>query len=373
MQYCRQPTNETLVARIKSTKPLWLQLSTSSAPLDRKVHAIVMAAWPRALHAVSVTHVGQNHFKQVRAGALRGLRMRKPGVSPLVQLSLLQDPLTDPEFYTIRATVRDFRTFATPAFWEHLSDKDSHRSRAGPGKLLLQRIARLQWSVLPNGQVLDHIGEFNILDLAWKELDIRMRHSWQIVIGTTVSSRKGFSGLAQVDAQVTKKSFHQLGQEEQALLRVVLNGTFFPNDAIAHMQVDQTPQCSFCQVPDSVHHRHWSCVAFAPHRAELDHEVLETLPFISDCWATRSWATRPPDEPLWRNLLCDAGVIQFPSRTECLSIPGDDPLMMFTDGSALFPQWPRARFAAWAVVLVDTQDPLQGRTIARGHVRTRSK
>lgn len=84
--------------------------------------------------------------------------------------------------------------------------------------------------------------------------------------GATVSSREGFTGLAQVATQVTKK-----------FLRVVLNGTFFTNDAITHMQVDQAPLRSFCQAP--------------------------------------------------------------------------------------------ARFAAWTVVLVDPQDPLEGHAIARGNVR----
>ena len=72
LQTSRRFSNRTQVDRIKALEDRWPRLAASPAPFAQKVRALSTAAWPSALHAVSITPVGESHFSSLRSNAHEG-------------------------------------------------------------------------------------------------------------------------------------------------------------------------------------------------------------------------------------------------------------------------------------------------------------
>ena len=77
--FSRHCHNAELQKRLARLPPVWVRLRASHGPYRYKVAAIHMMAWPRALHGISVVHLGACHYKVLRAGALRGLKADRKG------------------------------------------------------------------------------------------------------------------------------------------------------------------------------------------------------------------------------------------------------------------------------------------------------
>ena len=68
MNLSKQATNATLTRRLSSLDPLWMRLRMSTAPARQKVSALATAAWPKAFYGIANVHVGESHFRRLRAG-----------------------------------------------------------------------------------------------------------------------------------------------------------------------------------------------------------------------------------------------------------------------------------------------------------------
>lgn len=106
--FTRHSWNSTLQQRLKTMPRVWTLLRASLSPYVHKLKALQILGWPRALHGVSVVHVGQCQFKALRSGALKGLRADRKGANPFLHLAA-GHVLADPEAWTIFQSVRDAR------------------------------------------------------------------------------------------------------------------------------------------------------------------------------------------------------------------------------------------------------------------------
>ena len=66
--------NAELQKRLTRMPQVWVRLKASHSPYKHKITALHMMAWPKALHGISVVHLGEQHFKVLRSGASKALR-----------------------------------------------------------------------------------------------------------------------------------------------------------------------------------------------------------------------------------------------------------------------------------------------------------
>ena len=85
----------------------------------------------------------------------------------------------------------------------------------------------------PAPDVAASTGSHALLKMArMSELVLRSVEAWQRTTARSVANRPGFQGLATADFDLTRRSPCSLPAPDQAAMRVVLNGTFFTQDAL---------------------------------------------------------------------------------------------------------------------------------------------
>ena len=97
---------------------------------------------------------------------MRGLRLRKGGSSPLLQLGLIEEFATDPLVWAVQATVRAFREHVDVEQLSTLAcavgGNTAHH--AGPCGVLVERLALFGWSISGQAVVVDQFGPFSVLE-----------------------------------------------------------------------------------------------------------------------------------------------------------------------------------------------------------------
>ena len=348
LQTSRRFSNRTQVDRIRALDERWPMLAASHAPVSQKVRALSTAAWPAALHAIAVTPIGDCHISGLRAKALKGLNLKAPGANPMLQLSLVEYPVADPFFFSLRASFFDIKCLAGADVVAPLLAAAVHKvaREPGPATLLLQRANRVGVSWHPETlKFVDAYGPFDLWRTSCAEVQLRICLAWQTQVQDQMRHRPTFSGLEDTDPAMTRRVFSTFSQYEQAFLRISLNGTFFTNDALCHCGADESRACKFCGQDDSLHHRLFLC----PHFAECRQEAgvsLEFLRELSPAQSLHAWVGACPSLFAARREL--ANVDGF--FHDFQAVPAEECLDLFTDGSCLKPQEPNLRLATWAVV-----------------------
>ena len=154
--------NRTIQDRVKSLGSTWKLLRVSLSPYRLKAACLSMLAWPRALHGISVVHLGAAHFEKLRSGALRGLRADRIGANPVLHLATVGFR-SDPEAWAVLQTLRDCRKFGV---WisQHVGVcRPYGEVRNGPSSVPRARLLRLGWTISPVGFVHDDLGCFDTL------------------------------------------------------------------------------------------------------------------------------------------------------------------------------------------------------------------
>lgn len=313
VQLSQKRTNRELIARTEQLQNMWESLRSSSSPYHLKVRAIVCAAWPRGLHGVAATSVSFALLTSLRAGAVRGLNADAAGASSILQLSCVEHPLTDPGFWIIMQTLRTVRDCGTPSrVKEMLVEIAYDRTRAPSNSIthtLLSRMQLLGWSISCNGLVSDSIGEFDLFQQSFPEVQFRAERAWLQVVAHEVSHRQGFDAMFMVDACV----------------RI----------------------CKFCSCEDSRYHRFWQCDHFAHCRQEIDAEVWEAIPQLPEVLTCYGWSTMSPTYTRWLQILDN--IPQYDIRHGHI-LPVGQVTRVFTDGSCFHQHDSVVRYAAWACV-----------------------
>ena len=296
--FSRQRTNSTLQARLARLPDLWPRLSASFAPYNQKVRALTTAAWPRALHAVSTAPLGASRFEAMRSGAARGLDMSRPGVNPEILLGLVEYPKADPEFYALRSSFLDLRSFSLMEQVGPLLDAavDDQAPGVGPAKLLLERAHSVGWSWSPSTQrFIDSISAFDPWQVSQQELDLRLTFAWQRRVGFRLSGRRGFQGLQDADPHLTRTLLKGWNPADRKAIILALTGAFYTQDALHHFSSDpsESPLCRHCGCRDSIAHRVWDCPGFEDVRWAAD-PLLQPNSFdLCPAQAEHAWVMRP--------------------------------------------------------------------------------
>ena len=360
VSYCRMPTNFTITERIKATSPLWTWLKRSQAPTWQKMHIVSVVVWPRCLHAISSVPLGDIHVASLRSKVMQSLGFDKKGANPMIQLSLITKVRHDPGFFILNTTFRAFRKFCIPdvAFpiLDALSQGTVSLRSPGPCHVFLNRLHSIAWNWIGNGFVTDHEGfRHHILHDAIQTITLRLQDAWFSKIGAIVSTRAGFQGMEFVNPLLTCHNNQALSNEDEGLLRVVLNGTFFTRDKVHATGRVCSKECPFCKEEDSILHRRFACPHFQDIRNQVSTEVFQQLPTLPDCTVQHGWICSPPELVLFRHAL-----MQLPDLTSEFSCaPPIAPfgvLHLFVDGSCICPNNPRCRVATWGVTAANLTD-----------------
>ena len=369
MEYGKRTTNHVLCKRIVAMPPVWLALARSPAPYRQKVNALKIKGWPQALSGCTAASLGEVHFRSLRTGACRGLKVHAPGISPMVHLSLVEHPLTDPECHALLQTVHTFRRHADLEKVCSLIDNILNNwremlHRPGPCHVLLERLHALGWQWLGHGWMLDHLRlPIDLLRGSTSEVQQRLYGAWQHLVQRRACHRKTFQGLEGANATFTMEKIQHLAQDKLGLLRKALNGTFFTADSQAHNKNAHTLTCKFCGKPDSQHHRFWECQHFEscrPHPSVTRKAQAGDLP---KCLTYHGWIGLPPEVlDLHRVLLA------LPDLTGSFEQLPFAPTDIFVDGSCANPTCSHTRIAGWGVVAADPNDPDGWCPLAQGIV-----
>ena len=349
MQLSKKHTNCTQMDRIQSLQPLWPRLRLSACGYSFKVRALKSAAWPRGLHAIPATTLSLSTFKQLRAGAMKGIGEDHAGSNSALHLGLVERPAADPHYWSILQTFRFVKDCGrcdvvqdVLALLAH-GDMHVHNSITST---LLTRIQFMGWHVNAVGQVVDMFGAFSIFDVSCTELEMRMEWQWlQIVVGST-AHRVGIGGLARVWPQSTRLWLLAQNPSDQALYRKLLNGTHVTQDGKKYSQESSEDTCPYCQCSDSRFHRFWQCEHFAWARTEVPDSLLNEVCNLPEAVTCFGWDLSPSTMFDWWHYF-----VSLPPQPALREAPRELPLHLFTDGSCFYQSLPHLRFAAWAVVL----------------------
>lgn len=348
--YTRQIRNATCVQRFVALQDFWDKLSQTDGSFRAKKFVVNAVAWPRALHAIGGTCVGRKHFHQLRVEYMKALDLHKPGASAWLQF-VLDSAGGDPQFKAIVASVRDFRDLSSISSASMLDTavRDPHvLAVSSVHQVLASRLHWVGFEVGMDGWVKDRFGWVHLVDSKWTSLEIRLQWAWEQVVSSQVSHRNDFEHFGKIDIGATRRALLNCDSFDQGVLRRHLNGSVCTNEHAYHWSQDGSHCCVACGLPDSLHHRLWTCCRSGDLRASFTPEALDlvaSLPTVVSChgWFLRSCLFEP-----W---------VQY-----CLSLPSQLPppacaldglpiLDLFTDGSCLHPGSLAFRLAAWSVCL----------------------
>jgi hypothetical protein len=195
--FSRHSHNAELQKRLTRMPQVWVRLKASHSPYKHKITALHMMAWPKALHGISVVHLGD-----LRSGASKALRADRKGANPYLHLAS-SSVLSDPEAWSVLQTLRDVRELGCPDQVESVlglfaTSSDKLPSN-GPTAILVTRLQRIGWAIGGQGLVQDRLGTISLLGIAWDELVLRFKLSWGHVLAHELADRSTFSGLDRVD------------------------------------------------------------------------------------------------------------------------------------------------------------------------------
>ena len=369
MEYGRKNTNHVLRRRLDTMPRVWTALARSTAPCRQKVYALRTKGWPQALSAGTSASLGEVHLRTLRTGACKGLRIHAPGISPMIHLSLVEHPMTDPGCHLLVHTVFTFRRHANldqvcVLIDQILKDWSELPRRPGPCHVLLDRLHNIGWQWLGQGWALDHEEQhLDLLHGVHVEVYHRLLEGWQYHVQRCASRRKTFQGLEWANPKFTLEKVTSLGQTKLGLLRTALNGTFFTADTQAHNAKAHTLTCKFCGGQDSQYHRFWECKAFESHRPYPWLATNVRAGGLPKCLTYHGWMGLPQSVRDFQHCLQNQ-----PDLTGSFDMPPFQPADLFVDGSCIRPTCPYTRVAGWSLIAADPADTDVWWPIAQGGV-----
>lgn len=367
VQFTRSHANQVLTDRITAVADLWSRLRRSHSAYEFKATAIRVAAWPRALHAVSATALGHSWFQQLRSGAMKGLGVDFAGANSHIHLGMVEIPETDPQFWAIMQTFRLVRDCGNHKEVRHnlaaLAHGQIRLPNNGITTTLMERIQALGWHISPLGCISDHFGVFSLFNTSLAEIKLRAGFAWTRVVAEAVGHRPGFQQLHLADPVQTRRWLKGLNTTDRALMHKALNGTHISQDGLKYCQQASSDLCQFCGSSDSRFHRFWVCPYFQDFRAACSADVWALIPKLPSFLTEYGWSLQAATKRQWYEML--NAIAPHP-------LPGTQPkgqfLQLFTDGSCIHQSFAEYRFAAWAVIVAQEDDLEAGVILDCGHL-----
>ena len=373
IQFSRQVTNSTIVGKISKFVGRWGDFARSPATYLQKIKAIKAVCWPNTLHGVSSVHLGRDHFDSLRTAALRSLGETSWGASPVLHLTLVEQPLLDPHFFSIMSTVMDCRNHITFDVASIILDaivtqKPRIKPLPGPCSVLLHRLQTMNWHWQAGVGFRDEWGCFiDLWDAPVREVKWRLAESWQHCVACEISKRHSFGGMQHTSAYLTR-AFDKPPPSKEAILRRALNGTFYTADKLQRgVEIDEAQdKCLFCGQRDSFLHRNWECPALQHAREVCNPQDKELILNQEPAFFNHGWVPMPQSVHSFRKHLNNMPEHKF-QYNDPQNLPST--LDLFTDGGALCPKNALCRWASWGVALSVTDQPNEFHALSSGVVR----
>ena len=349
IQVTKLHTNKTQMERIESLQNLWQRLRLSTCCYSLKVRAIKTAAWPKGLHAIAATTLSRSTFQTLRAGAMRGLKEDHSGSNAMLHLGLVEEPTTDPQFWSIFQTLRFVKDCGRKDVVQDALAEFAHGKQVVGNTItanLLNRIQTLGWHVNDLGKLVDSFGMFSLFSISCVELKLRMEWQWLQVVTNATQHRLMLGDLDRVWPLSTRQWLQTQNPSDQALYRKILNGTHITQDGKKHCKESDDEQCPFCPCSDSRFHRFWQCEHFEWARSHVPLHVQLQIAELPEAVSCFGWDLLPSTMHEWWEHFAS---IPMPLQVPASVVAG--PIHLFTDGSCLLQSHQHLRFAAWAVVL----------------------
>ena len=364
LQLARKHTNAALQDRVKGMGDFWPRLRLSACRYKTKIRALVASAWPKALHAVAATEVGDAVFHKLRTGAMKGLDADQAGTNAWLQLGLIEPCMVDPRCWAILQTFRCVRECGEHRYVRHMIASLVAGAETPPANsfttTLLTRLQKLSWHVCDNGDIVDFFGRFCLFRVSFSEVRFRVQWAWQQVVAQQVQHRPGLSSLSGVDPSDTRLWLSTLTYDNQELFKKCLNGCHITQDCKQYCQEGGSDLCPYCQCVDSRFHRFWICEHFASARGQVRSDALALVSQAPESLTCYGWSLRPVTAQRWYAML---GAIPEPMPLLLKPCSGD--LHLFTDGSCLNQHGVSCRIASWAVGRAET-DGFRGEILDKG-------
>eukprot|EP00438_Fugacium_kawagutii_P003730 Skav234634 [mRNA] locus=scaffold1609:57263:61717:- [translate_table: standard] len=331
LSYCAKVSKSVFHQRVDSVKHVWnLLRHSSAAPWFRK-QAILVAIWPKVLHACEASWISEADCSKLRSRCMYALGWNRAGASPIVRWSFMQNPMLDPFFFQLWSVLSNFWRLSA-----------------------LYPYVREAWVAFRSLSHLSNQGIFHAMELALEALDWFLDdsslavHCWRQTLCKDLGQRKDFAGLNSIDCKISFGSLRLDTLAENELLATIQDGTFFLNRYLAKFDALKSATCEACGEHDTLEHRCLRCPKYATIRAQhtdaieswdfgnpsfTHHGIVEMNPFLWDHW---------------RFLLA----LPDTRQTYHAEPVGSAIHHVFTDGSCQHPST-SGSLAAWGVVLMD--------------------
>lgn len=348
VQFTKKHTNHSLAERIQGVQTLWPKLRLSACGYPSKVRALKVAAWPRALHGIAANTISLATFAMLRSGAMKGLHADSAGANSMVHLGLIEATGVDPQCWAILQTIHLARDCGEPGRVQEVLAQLAAGSDVLPANCITQtlliRLQSVGWHVDTEGLIHDMFGRFSLFEASAVEIAYRVSFHWLHVVAAATAHRPCFAGLENCDPADTRRWLSCLDGSDQALFRLVLNGSHFTQDGKRYCNEAATDQCPYCLCSDSRYHRFWECSQFEHVRIGLSEERRLQILQCPEALSCSGWSLAPTTQFEWNQYFA---TISLPAAV-CRKWVGE--VHLFTDGSCFNQNMPDARFAGWAVV-----------------------
>lgn len=146
----------------------------------------------------------------------------------------------------------------------------------GPSHALLGRLHEINWSWLQTRGCKTTIFT-HVLHTPIQQLTIRLEQGWHAYVGGLRNQHRSMQALERVDVSFSTQGVVSLSPDVQGMLRVIMNGTFYTNNKLAHCNAAGSEQCPWCDKVDSANHRHFACPFMDDIRSQIHPDILEDL------------------------------------------------------------------------------------------------
>ena len=346
---------ETAIFRIKRLRRLPISVQD-------KCLKIQTSAWPAALYAADTTYIGRKHFQDLRCAVVHALIGTRNFANAWVAVSAVSRYLVDPFLFVLCSLVRLIRRLAhrdlTMAmnFIKFASQFEGKRA-FGPATAFAVYCANAGWTLDQDGLLHCSMAlTCNILRDPLPVILKTLKLAWPLVMLNEID-RKGVGDFIP-DLSVSHRIFRVLPDDDQQLLLYFLTGAFQVESIKCKWKKDAVPLCPLCGEVDTRPHRYLHCRSFQHIRDQFV-DAVRILSEFREEWVYMPLPRTSPEIDLCR-LLHKMPTVQNVSAP----LPCDtEQVTFYTDGGALWPAFPEARVASWAVVQ-DISPTLESRHVS---------
>ena len=337
--------------RIDALLPLWQALKRITCPEWMKGRVIRQAFWPRAFYGIAVSNLGWEVIKSLRSKAMQTLRMERAGAAPGLRLFCICHEQTDPGFYQFWTVLMTFRRVglrrpALQAMWRNFMLEYGGQRTYGPFGKLLEVCAQVQWRILPPMLVTADGLHISLLSIEEAELYDIAKDAWAQKVSWEVMRRKDLQGLQGIDEKLFRLSVNKTPGFKKHCINLLRDGSFVDSSRHKKYDLGNTGLCKFCSMEDSIEHRCKDC-PFLTDIRQRHQNILRRWDQFTPSLRHHLIPSRNPWLAPFRELL--HGETEEEHYMP-ISLPGTEPLDLFTDGSCWFQKIPEFALGSWAVV-----------------------